>query len=410
MGNFRSGASASAAAHVRWGRAVRLSLALVTGCSGRAAPPPLPPPPSLAAELAAARSDTRALCAFVLAHPGTLEAQTARGLAEHDRATAEAAFRASAAQHELPAELRLAVERHFALGVVDPCAYAVGLEIVEENDDGAAWRELVMPDGRTRAEVVETSAAAADAHAQMHRDLPQALYAALGGTWNTFEREGNVRFRFHVRRTIPGMVVDEHQDAYPALAVDPFVEISADGIQPAVMTLRRVVLPDGFSVSYTARAPGEPPPTASVLDQELRELVTAVFERITEALHLVDPDPVLFTLPRRLALEGATSGDGCAGEIVLAARNIAIDPWARTLFADVVDRTYAARAMAGGVVAEVALANESDCAGTDVVERWTLVPRPDGALVGGLESTWLLPPTCATPCTISFGIVARPSP
>lgn len=106
-------------------------------------------------------------------------------------------------------------------------------------------------------------------------------------------------------------------------------------------------------------------------------------------------------------LTGAPSHDGCAGDIYLAAQNVVVDPSSRTLAADVVDRTYEARAEGRGLVAEGRFDADTACPGSTLYERWVLEPASADVLSGTLTSTWLLPPDCMHPCTVEFSVEAR---
>jgi hypothetical protein len=109
------------------------------------------------------------------------------------------------------------------------------------------------------------------------------------------------------------------------------------------------------------------------------------------------------------AISGQPMADGCAGQIYLAARTIVVDARGRTLFADVVDRTYAARAEAGSLVAEGYFEAQAACPETAIFERWVLSRRADGGLEGVLDSLWPLAGSCGQPCLVRFEIVALPT-
>jgi hypothetical protein len=118
------------------------------------------------------------------------------------------------------------------------------------------------------------------------------------------------------------------------------------------------------------------------------------------------PDPMA-SFGGAYALVGRPMADGCGGQVYLAARSFVVDPAARTLFADVVNRTYSARIENGALVAEGYFEHESLCQDSRLFERWTLTRQADGSLAGTLESIWPLPPACS-PCGIQFAIVAIP--
>ncbi len=105
---------------------------------------------------------------------------------------------------------------------------------------------------------------------------------------------------------------------------------------------------------------------------------------------------------------GAPVVDGCGGRIVLAARNIRVDPSTRTLYADVVDRTYEARIESGQLIAEGRFPARAACQSSTIFERWTLTQNAAGGLDGTLTSLWMLPPNCSHPCQISFVITTTP--
>lgn len=108
------------------------------------------------------------------------------------------------------------------------------------------------------------------------------------------------------------------------------------------------------------------------------------------------------------ALSGRPTGDGCDGEVVLAARNIRVDPERGSLHADVVDRTYSARWDGERLVAEGRFDVRSACPNSTVFERWELRPSENGGLQGELASTWLRAPGCMQACTIRFAVQAAP--
>lgn len=109
------------------------------------------------------------------------------------------------------------------------------------------------------------------------------------------------------------------------------------------------------------------------------------------------------------SIAGAPMADGCGGEIYLAARTITVEPQARTLFADVVNRTYAARVEGQQMIAEGHFEARGTCPETVIYERWILSMSADGRLEGSLESLWPRAPSCANPCLITFQIMALPS-
>jgi hypothetical protein len=120
-------------------------------------------------------------------------------------------------------------------------------------------------------------------------------------------------------------------------------------------------------------------------------------------------EPALDTFAGRFRIWGETIEDGCDRRIVLAARHLAIDPAARTVFADVVERTYEARVEGGQLIAEGRFDVESACPNTTIFERWTLAWNGDG-LEGQLESTWQLAPECRSVCTLRLAIHAERIP
>lgn len=107
------------------------------------------------------------------------------------------------------------------------------------------------------------------------------------------------------------------------------------------------------------------------------------------------------------AIEGSTIADTCDAHIVLAAQHVRIDAASRTVFADVVERTYPARLEAGVLVAEGRFTPQHACPQSTIYETWRLTPT-GGGLEGTLVSTWLIEPDCAHPCTLEVAIRARP--
>jgi len=121
------------------------------------------------------------------------------------------------------------------------------------------------------------------------------------------------------------------------------------------------------------------------------------------------PPPPVMTLEAfagSYRIDGQAITDGCAEGVYLAARNIVVDPIARSLQADVVERTYAARVDGETLVAEGRFPSPDGCPDSTLYETWVLAREGD-ALTGTLSSTWLLRPDCMHPCTIEFAISAR---
>lgn len=96
----------------------------------------------------------------------------------------------------------------------------------------------------------------------------------------------------------------------------------------------------------------------------------------------------------------------CGGQLVLAAKHILVDQDAKTVYADVVNRTYDARFESSTLIAEGRFDVAGTCPGTKIYEKWTLSRDPAGRLVGELESHWSLPPYCQRACEVRFPIVA----
>lgn len=109
------------------------------------------------------------------------------------------------------------------------------------------------------------------------------------------------------------------------------------------------------------------------------------------------------------SIAGAPMADGCGGEIYLAAQTITIAPQARTLFADVVNRTYAARVEGQQMIAEGHFEARGTCPETAIYERWVLSMGAGRRLEGSLESLWPRAPTCSNPCLVTFQIAALPT-
>ena len=108
------------------------------------------------------------------------------------------------------------------------------------------------------------------------------------------------------------------------------------------------------------------------------------------------------------ALTGHAASNGCGRDMYLAARHLVVKPAARTLFADVVNRTYDARAQGDRLVAEGRFL-EPQCRSSEIVERWVLARGPNGALSGTLESSWQVAPDCATRCSTTYTVSATPA-
>lgn len=118
------------------------------------------------------------------------------------------------------------------------------------------------------------------------------------------------------------------------------------------------------------------------------------------------PAPPAPTAVGRWRIEGGASADGCGGRIVLAARYLTISDGGRTVFADVVDRTYRGAGLSQGrLVVEGRFPAASACSGTQIYERWSLRLQSPSVLVGQLTSEWSLPPDCGR-CSITFHIRA----
>jgi hypothetical protein len=105
----------------------------------------------------------------------------------------------------------------------------------------------------------------------------------------------------------------------------------------------------------------------------------------------------------RYRLQGSPKTDTCGGNIVLAARHIVVAP-SHELTADVVERTYAAGAIAGALGAEGAF-EASTCEGGKLHERWALA-RAGRDLEGVLVSEWPVPGDCTRTCRVVFQIRA----
>lgn len=106
-------------------------------------------------------------------------------------------------------------------------------------------------------------------------------------------------------------------------------------------------------------------------------------------------------------IEGSPGADGCMGRVYLAARHVTVDPGSRTLVADVVDRTYAARVEGDALVAEGEFEAAGSCPGKRLEERWTWRRTGPSTLEGRLQSGWVIPPLCAQRCLVTFEVVAR---
>jgi hypothetical protein len=97
--------------------------------------------------------------------------------------------------------------------------------------------------------------------------------------------------------------------------------------------------------------------------------------------------------------------DTCGGQIVLAARSIAVTP-SGELFADVVDRTYAAAATSGTLVAEGDFP-ASTCRDGTLHERWAFARAGTGGdLQGVLVSEWPVPGACSRSCSVVIHLLA----
>jgi hypothetical protein len=68
---------------------------------------------------------------------------------------------------------------------------------------------------------------------------------------------------------------------------------------------------------------------------------------------------------------------------------------------------YAARVDDGELIAERRFAEES-CPDSTHFARWRFRRQADGSLDGTVESQWLLPPACSSPCVVRFRIHATP--
>ncbi|MFO0695400.1 MAG: hypothetical protein U0230_17690 [Polyangiales bacterium] len=106
-------------------------------------------------------------------------------------------------------------------------------------------------------------------------------------------------------------------------------------------------------------------------------------------------------------IEGSPAADGCQGQVYLAARHVTIDPVTRTLFADVVDRTYAAHVEGDALVAEGDFEARGSCPGKRLEERWTFRRTSASTLEGRLVSGWVLPPVCSQRCLVTFDLAVR---
>jgi len=149
----------------------------------------------------------------------------------------------------------------------------------------------------------------------------------------------------------------------------------------------------------------------SLVASSCASAVTTAPAPVTSTVVVPAPAPVVVADPLEAfggvyAIAGAPVADGCGGEIVLAARTITVNPAARTLFADVVNRTYTARVEDGRLIAEGHFQARGTCPETVIFERWILTLTPDGRLEGTLESLWPRAPDCANPCLITFVIAA----
>lgn len=111
------------------------------------------------------------------------------------------------------------------------------------------------------------------------------------------------------------------------------------------------------------------------------------------------------------AITGEKVMDECPqAAIYLAAKHVFVDPAGGTLYADVVNRTYALRVHGDELVASGRFPTPY-CAPARLDERWRL--RGANDLEGTLESTWPRPGDCSTTCTVRFDIHAsrlRPGP
>lgn len=344
--------------------------------------PEPPPPPDPAAELRAAGDDPDRLCAFAAAHAGSPEAATAREKVAQMRSLSEPEFRQAADARALVAPVRNVIEAAFARGAADPCDAAIALEIVTPSLQGT---------------VIEVPPAAMETFRTEIQAAIAAALRAIAGPWLRFDAAGTptLRLRFPFRGG-RGFLAGPDGVGRLAFQVEPQLEVERGGVPAVSMPLRWVRLPRGFALA------GRDDPYA----QQLRALASLATTQIPYDLHLAAPDPTLAAMPRVLALDGTRASEGCAGEIALAARNITIDPVARTLHADVVDRTYDILVEGQGLAARGEF--EGACRGDRVVEEWTLAPRDDGTYAGSLYATWRLPPLCAAPCTAEFTLIARP--
>jgi hypothetical protein len=92
--------------------------------------------------------------------------------------------------------------------------------------------------------------------------------------------------------------------------------------------------------------------------------------------------------------------------IFLAAKHLFVDPLGGTVFADVVNRTYALRLNGDELEATGSfLQAASYCPAASLRERWLL--RGGSQLEGTLDSTWPAPYNCAVDCSVRFRIHAR---
>jgi hypothetical protein len=101
--------------------------------------------------------------------------------------------------------------------------------------------------------------------------------------------------------------------------------------------------------------------------------------------------------------------DECGGRIVGRAKQLTVDADRRLLYTDSVGRGYAARVEGERLIAERRF-NETACPDSTHFARWTFQRTGEGALVGTVESQWLLPPNCSAPCVVRFHILATPLP
>jgi len=115
------------------------------------------------------------------------------------------------------------------------------------------------------------------------------------------------------------------------------------------------------------------------------------------------PDPIA-AYADTFGITGNAESDTCGSlGLYLAAQKIAVSP-SHELFADVVNRTYDARATPAGLTAAGDFA-APECPGEKLHETWAFAPAGN-AMEGVLVSEWPVAPECVKTCRVVFAIHA----